>query len=174
MNRYALLMFAVAAAGFVGCQNQKPAVSTNDLFQHDFAPRQLHVIMDSQASRGARHDATFYDAHFDRGQVNSLGKAKLDLMYGSDGKFPEVIYLDVSGRFEERRDSIIAYVAQTGIDPGVLAFEQGGNPRTANLASINAPLLFNRTATGLEGSTPKAATEQSGGTTSMGFSTGSK
>src|SRR5881628_2030495 len=80
--------------------------------------RDVQRIERVQAASGARADATLASAHFDKGELNSLGRQKLSLMIDDDdANNPLVIWLNVPADDEfkaARQDSIIAYLKDQG------------------------------------------------------------
>ena len=72
--------------------------------------RDVQRIERVQNASGAREDATLEPYHFDKGEVNSLGRQKLSLMIDDDdANNPLVVYLNVPGNDEfkaARQDSV--------------------------------------------------------------------
>jgi hypothetical protein len=100
--------------------------------------RDVERVERVQAASGARVDSTLYPAHFDKGELNSLGRQKLSLMIDDDdANNPLVIYLDVPADDEfkaAKQDSVIAYLKDQGLEEKQISFRQGPNPATFHLA----------------------------------------
>jgi hypothetical protein len=89
-----------------------------------------------QSAAAARSDATLNNYHFDRGgALNSLGRAKLDLMLKDDeASLPMVVYVDIReqgdrpasdvSRYEE---SARHYLADRGLRDERVEFRSGPN-----------------------------------------------
>src|SRR5204863_9049296 len=92
-----------------------------------------------QNASGAREDATLQAYHFDKGSLNSLGRAKLALMLDDDAaNNPITIYLNVpaSDEFKSaRQDAVVAYLKDQGLEESQIAFKAGTNPEMHHLAS---------------------------------------
>ncbi|HEX2971971.1 MAG TPA: hypothetical protein VHP11_06540 [Tepidisphaeraceae bacterium] len=77
-----------------GCTHERPAKA--DPF---FPPHEQGVtasVLEAQAARGARMDATLYPAHFTASTLNTLGQAKLALILTDRADtLPLTIYLDL-------------------------------------------------------------------------------
>src|SRR5215208_3484973 len=85
--RLALLAIAGGAVAGValGCQSNPDRAIHGEVFPPDEQIRPIDRAVDVQAAKAARADATLYTYHFDRGAaLNSLGRAKLDLMLRGD------------------------------------------------------------------------------------------
>ena len=130
----ALAALALAA----GCQHQPPQDK-----QHgdDFAPqgqaRSVDQMTYAQAARGARADATLVQSHFDGDTLNTLGQQKLDLMlHDGQAADPLVVYLDVpQGTVDARRHSVVAYLADRGLNESQVRLESGPNPNSKSSAA---------------------------------------
>src|SRR5687768_13454112 len=72
----AAAMLALGAGA--GCNNKHDAAQ-NAIFKPDGEER-VSAFTDVQAANGARNDAMLYAHHFDGGQLNSLGRAKVLLI----------------------------------------------------------------------------------------------
>src|SRR6266542_1520302 len=66
----------------VGCSHQEKV--NEAFFRGDDTVNPVVRFQDTQASCGARQDGTLYPQHFNGGQLNSLGEAKLDLLLHDD------------------------------------------------------------------------------------------
>ena len=87
-----------------------------------------------QSASGARTDATLAPYHFDKGDLNSLGRDKLSRMLDDDdSNNPITIYLNLpdDDQFKAaRQDSIIAYLKDQGLEEKQVSFRAGPNPAT--------------------------------------------
>src|SRR4051794_12194543 len=106
----------------------------NDFFPPMGETRDVQRINRVQAASGARADATLVPAHFDKGELNSLGRQKLSLMIDDDdANNPLTVYLNVPENDEfkaARQDSIIAYLKEQGLEEKQVSFKAGPNPMT--------------------------------------------
>lgn len=131
-----VLTIALAA----GCQNQPPA----DVVEHgeDFTPndtvRSSLDFVDAEAANAARLDATLRSYHFDSGQLNSLGQARLDSML-RNGNLPTplVVYLDLheeEATTAKSEQAVIAYLKDRGLTDDQIKLKSGPNP------DVNCPV----------------------------------
>jgi len=127
---------AVIAAA-VGCQNRPPQQKRfGDEFAADGQPRSVQNVIDAQAARGARADATLRGVHFDGEQLNTLGQQKLDLMlHDAAPAEPLVVYLDVRPASDARRLAVVAYLRDRGLKDSQIQLEAGPNPRSTSSAA---------------------------------------
>jgi hypothetical protein len=129
----AAVVFAVA-----GCKSeQKPKLSINDHFVPDDQPRAMHEMFRQQQANAARDDGTLYASHFTGGELNSLGKQKLDVMLvGPERGFVNV-YLSVpkDAQYGAREASVIAFMAGKGLASNAFAVTPGENPNLSSPAS---------------------------------------
>ena len=103
-----------------------------EMFPPDEEVRPVDRMVEVQSAAAARADATLNAYHFDRGAaLNSLGKAKLDLMLRDDDEsLPLVVYLDVrggSGASDAHRDAVRHYLADRGVGEVQLELRDGPN-----------------------------------------------
>src|SRR5688500_12847127 len=93
----AALVAAVSAVAGCGRDGQRAQVIHGETFQPDGAPRPVDRFVHVQSAAAARADATLNASHFDgAADLNSLGRAKLDLMLRDDNAAsPFVVYLDL-------------------------------------------------------------------------------
>jgi hypothetical protein len=144
-------------------------------FPSEIEQRDMERIMRVQAAAGARGDATLQPHHFDKGEVNSLGREKLSLMLDDDDtNNPISIYLNLPQDDEfkaARQDSIIAYLKDQGLEEKQVSFKAGSNPGSYHPAS-GGLLRMAKTETGSSGSqSPAGGTNEpmsadTGGSTS--------
>ena len=144
---------AALYAAATGCQNDNATASANangngnggravihgDVFPADGEERAVDRFVRVQSASAARADATLTDHHFDRGgELNSLGRSKLDLMLKDDeSSLPVVVYVDVhrpdggqggAGAGAERcRDAARRYLADKGLADDRVDFRTGPN-----------------------------------------------
>lgn len=125
------LVFSAAVLAAAGCQQ----AATNSAA--GFAPDEQMVAMkhlnNAQAARGAASDATLYSCHFDGPAVNSLGKAKLDLMLAAADNESDAsvsVWMDVPDdqNADDRREAVKAYLRQRGLPSDRLVIGRGPNP----------------------------------------------
>ena len=99
--------------------------------------------------------------HFDKGELNSLGREKLSLMIDDDdANNPLVIYLNVPADDEfkaARQDSIIAYLKEQGLEEKQVSFKEGANPANESPGTRAASTRLAKTETGLAGGCRRAA-----------------
>jgi hypothetical protein len=133
MKRMTILATATAATmlALTACNNKNEAAQ-NAIFKPDGEER-VSRFVDVQAANGARNDGMLYAHHFDAGQLNSLGRAKVLLMLedtGSGGE-PGVVHLVDVGEGDllaQRKQSVELYL-KTAEGPNKLAF----HPAAPNL-----------------------------------------
>ena len=113
--------------------------------------RDVQRIERVQNASGAREDATLEPYHFDKGEVNSLGRQKLSLMIDDDdANNPLVVYLNVPGNDEfkaARQDSVVAYLKDQGLEEKQISFKEGPNPAT-NHPAEESLIRMSKTETG--------------------------
>src|SRR5438045_67888 len=113
--------------------------------------RDVQRIERVQNASGAREDGTLEPYHFDKGEVNSLGRQKLSLMIDDDdANNPLVVYLNVPGTDEfkaARQDSVVAYLKDQGLEEKQISFKEGPNP-AANHPAEESLIRMSKTETG--------------------------
>ncbi|MGB7156618.1 MAG: hypothetical protein WBD40_01050 [Tepidisphaeraceae bacterium] len=104
---------------------------------------------DVQRSNGARGDGNLFAAHFTDDAVNSLGRAKLDVMIRDDETVrPVTIHMAPTKDMPvtiRRMESVTAYLKDAGLSDAQIQFETGLNedsfhpaaPELANLAKMD-------------------------------------
>lgn len=96
-----------------------------DIFSQDRSGARVTRFIDVQAANGARNDAMLYPAHFDGGQLNSLGEAKLTMMLqDAESSQPQTVYLVNCGEGDllaQRKAAAEAYL-QAAVGPNKLTF----------------------------------------------------
>ena len=101
--------------------------------------RDVERIERVQEASGARVDSMLYPAHFDKGELNSLGREKLSRMIDDDdANNPLVIWLNTPTDDEfkaARQDSVVAYLKEQGLEEKQIAFKDGYNPATNHPAA---------------------------------------
>ena len=132
----AALLAAAAVFSAAGCQRDRhrPQVIHGETFPSDGAPRPVDRFIHVQSAAAARADATLNGAHFDgAADLNSLGRAKLDLMLRDDNAAsPFVVYLDLprdraAADPDALRDAVRAYLADHGVPDDALEIRTGPN-----------------------------------------------
>jgi hypothetical protein len=152
-----------------------------DFFPAPGEVRDVDRIERVQAASGARADATLFPAHFDKGELNSLGRQKLSLMIDDDdANNPLVVYLDVPTDDEfkaARQDSVIAYLKDQGLEEKQISFREGSNPATNHPAEGDIERLSKTEtggagagATGGEAAPAGGGDQSSAGASSTGMS----
>jgi len=124
----AALLLALGAGA--GCNHDKKEDAQNALFKSDGQER-VSAFADRQAANGARNDAMLYPHHFEGGQLNSLGRAKVLLMLDDDSATTaadktatRTVHLVNAGEGEllaQRKQSVELYL-KTAQGPNELAF----------------------------------------------------
>ncbi|MDB5289147.1 MAG: hypothetical protein JWL69_388 [Phycisphaerales bacterium] len=133
-------MLAVAA----GCQNKNKPMSAN-IHGEEFRPasdqRDIQRFTGTQASNGARADATLYAYHFDGPSLNSLGEKKLELMTQNYESFPpSIVYLDLppngpdTGR---RQESVALFLKDRGFKEDQIKLQLGYDPHSTSSAAAS-------------------------------------
>lgn len=127
-----------AALLLTGCAQEQP---TPEAFFPEKAGEAVTTILDAQIARGARGDATLYNAHFDDRQLSELGKDKLTWMLRDSGAaLPLAIYVDAADA-TLRADAVAAQLREMGLKDGQFRITSGGNPATARQASSDITAL---------------------------------
>ena len=127
-------LYAVAT----GCQRDNANAIHGEMFPGDGDERAVDRFVRVQSASAARADATLNDNHFDRGgELNSLGRAKLDLMLKDDeASLPMVVYIDVRHPDNGQRAAAVAdrcqdsarrYLADHGLADDRVEFRTGPN-----------------------------------------------
>lgn len=124
----------LAASAVAGCQNsqQKSYVREDDYVPNPTLERQVPRFAEMQAAVGARQDGQLVPAHFSGDTLNSLGRQKLDLMLRDSDAAPEkTVYLNLPkaqlDSFDKRRDSVVAYLKDSGLTEAQIKVEHGPN-----------------------------------------------
>jgi len=157
-----------------GCeQDRQQRQAMGEFFPQPGEVRDVQRIERVQEASGARADATLQPAHFDKGELNSLGREKLLLMLDDDdANNPVTVYLNVPAEDEfkaARQDSIIAYLKEQGLEEKQVSFRADSNPAT-NHPAADSLTRMGRTESGPAGSSAApGGTDQSmaGGTGGM-------
>ena len=151
---------------YTGCENQPTAPMrplnnrpvTSDYFVPQGEVRDFQRMEHAQAASGARADAMLYAYHFDKGELNSLGKEKLALMLDDDdSNNPMTVYLNIPENDEfksARQDAVVAFLKDQGLEEKQVSFKLGPNPDAGSPASIGLARL-QKTETGVAGATPE-------------------
>jgi hypothetical protein len=135
-----VLTLALAAVSVLaGCQ-QDTAVQHGEDFPGPGETRSAYRYAEVQAAAGARTDATMRSYHFDKGELNSLGRERLDLMLKDDESVtPLVVYLDAPAEQVDLRDhwqrSVVTYLKDRGLTDEQFKLEFGANPRSVSRAA---------------------------------------
>ena len=159
MSRIAWIQWlaaATAVAGIAGCHGggaaapgHEPAAATKvhgEIILPDDQPRATTDVAVAQAAAGARADATLHAAHFDGGELNALGRYKLDSMLeDQETAVPLVVYVDVpSDRpIAQARLSVFEYLKGRGVAESNIRLESGVNPHSTSPAADAITALNN-------------------------------
>lgn len=136
-NTTKLALLIAVGVILVGCNSSDPADKEKPLWEDPFFPRDditppSKVMFDRQVANGAAADAMLFDIHFDGGELNSLGKQKLDLMVkGKRGNMATKVYLNMpkDGEFSTARQTAVEKAFETaGIAKEQYAITFGPNP----------------------------------------------
>jgi hypothetical protein len=148
------MLIALYSAGCEQDQQQRQAMGK--FFPPPGEVRDTQRISRVQCASGARADSTLQAYHFDKGELNSLGREKLSLMIDDDdANNPLVVYLNVPADDEfkgARQDSVVAYLKEQGLEEKQVSFKEGVNPGTNHPAQDGLTRLA-KTETGLAGAT---------------------
>jgi hypothetical protein len=133
--------------------------------------RDTQRIEHAQMAAGAREDATLLAYHFDKGELNSLGREKLSLMLDDDASNnPMIIYLDIPGGDEfkaARQDAVVAYLKDQGLQESQISFRAGPNLDQLHPASEGITNL-SKTNTGGDSGSSSSATSGTAAATGGG------
>jgi hypothetical protein len=135
-----LKLFATFVLGSmlsIGCANPSFEAANNE-FRPDHEIRPIHTVLYTQATNGARNDATLNDAHFDGNALNSLGEAKLRMMADSDNAAPLIVYMNVPSDHPDtasRNESVRRYLSASGVASNRFKLEAGPNPNSRSFAA---------------------------------------
>ena len=126
-----------AAVGVVvvlaGCQQDEgqAAKQHGEVFPGPYETRTPAKFADAHSAAGARTDSTLRSYHFDKGELNSLGREKLDLMVKDDDACdPLVVYLDARGASNLRgqwQDAVAEHLTSRGLTDDQISFKSGAN-----------------------------------------------
>jgi uncharacterized membrane protein YgcG len=177
-HRALLICGAVGAISLcsAGCKcdhKKQPDNNMAGFFAPADATHDVQRIAHVQAASGARADATLEPYHFDKGELNSLGREKLSLMLDDDAaNNPMTIYLNVPTDDEfkaARQDAVVAYLKEQGLEETQVSFKQGTNPDSQFQAGETLTRM-DKTETGTSGS--GASSSPGAGGTDSGMSSG--
>jgi len=127
-----------------GCTENQQAASDKEYGQ-EFVDRHdsgVTKIAHAQAVGGASGDAILYPVHFNGPKLNSLGKAKLDLIVEHPTDQPRAVYVNLAESdpaLGARHEAVAAYLHEQGLGDADFKIESGTNPGT-----------YTRTANGIE------------------------
>ena len=122
-----------------GCHHDTdPPPDRTDPFAGEPAVRQAQQFAVAQAATGAREDGTLRAAHFDGGNLNSLGQQKLALMVrDEDASGPVVVYLDLpaGAAAPKARQAVVEYLKSQGMAEAQIRVQDGPNPAVTSPAA---------------------------------------
>jgi hypothetical protein len=133
---------ALAVLGAAGCRQNGDAPRDDagvthhgEKFPADGEVRPIDRFIRAQSAAAARTDSALFAHHFDAaGDLNSLGRRKLDLMLEDDAAPPLVVYLDLArpgadpAPADRCGDAVRAYLADRGLGGLQLEVRTGHNP----------------------------------------------
>lgn len=129
-SSWILLMTGVLV--MAGCHHDtEPPPDRTDPFAGEPAVRPAQQFAAAQAATGAREDGTLRAAHFDAGNLNSLGQQKLALMVrDDDAAGPMVVYLDLpaTAPAPRAREAVVEFLKSQGLAEAQIRVENGPNP----------------------------------------------
>jgi hypothetical protein len=158
---------ALAVATCGGCQHRQESRVNGGDFRPEGETRSVQRFAEVQMAAGARTDATLRTYEFDCGDLNSLGRQKIDLLLKDDNACsPLVVYLDVKQdeNYAARQESVTAYLKDRGLTASQVKLVAG--PNTTNLSPTGpalrgkklldsgAPVALNPEPTGSAGGPP--------------------
>lgn len=148
------MLIAIYGTGCKADSDKQQRQPMSEFFPAQGEMRDLQRIQRVQAASGARNDATLQPFHFDKAELNSLGRDKLALMLDDDdANNPITIYLNLPADDEfkaPRQDAIIAYLKDQGLEEKQVSFKPGPNERT-NHPAAEALARMSKTETGVAG-----------------------
>ncbi|HMO25713.1 MAG TPA: hypothetical protein PKB10_05540 [Tepidisphaeraceae bacterium] len=137
-----VLSFAVALVITSGCRNHKNIEHAAQIgaFKGDDEGRAIQDYARVQAANGARDDAMLRDHHFAGTRLNSLGRAKIDLMLADleDSADPIELFLHLDEQADNtpaRREAVVAYLNSRGATGDAVNIRSGANPAHWHSAS---------------------------------------
>lgn len=147
-TNYFALVLAVAVIG--GCKSEptakeptpKEQARQSEHFPADDADRPVWRILESQTAAAAAEDGMLYAHHFQGGELNDLGRDKLDLMSRSEMR-PLVVYVNVSddANSAARQEAVTRFLSTTGMEADAMMVKAGPNPGPG---AATAEVLANR------------------------------
>jgi hypothetical protein len=161
---------------YTGCETPPkdlpPIMQNRPVTAEHFVPqgevRDFHRMMHAQAASGARADSMLYAYHFDKGELNSLGKEKLALMLDDDdSNNPMTVYLNIAENDEfksARQDAVVAFLKDQGLEEKQVSFKLGPNPDAGFPASIGLDRLGKTETGGATAAAPGDSSPGYGGT----------
>lgn len=137
MTKFYCVAAATIFMGVAGCQGQKPDNGTSSFFPGYNETRAVDRINNVQIAAGARADATLDPAHFDQGELNSLGMGKLDYMIQDDESInPMTVWMNVpeDNNLNKREKAVTRYLKDRGLKETQIKFAIGPNPDSSGYA----------------------------------------
>jgi hypothetical protein len=103
-------------------------------------------LANEQVAAGARTDLTLRPYHFDGGDLNSLGKEKLDFIFvnGDNKSGEKAVYIDAAAGddaagqklAQARHDAVKDYLLSMGLAENSFRLESGYNPNNTSAAAL--------------------------------------
>jgi hypothetical protein len=105
--------------------------------------RSVDLVTHKQSARGAAEDAMLFSQHFDGNELNSLGRAKLDLLFSAHAGQPVAVYIPQDEQSPARRASVEHYWHGSRWSDVQVEFREGANeatlvPASKGLAGLKA------------------------------------
>ncbi|HEY0007402.1 MAG TPA: hypothetical protein VGB55_01655 [Tepidisphaeraceae bacterium] len=162
--RVELSLLSLVAVAAIGCKSETNSFAMNDQFQPDNEPRQVHNIFHQQAAIGNREDGQLYAVHFNEGELNSLGRAKLDSMTRPGDARKMHVYLDVpkDSTYGPREAAVISYLSEKGLASNSYNLTAGANPNLSAPAAQSLKGLTRQNKSGAESGSEETATPMGG------------
>lgn len=122
------LLLSVSLLSIAGCNADKSSMAS--FFPPNDGNRRVDQFIETQTNLGVRQDATLQAYHFDGKHLNSLGLEKLDRMIPDEPNTELVVYLNLadSPLSTARKDDVVAYLEEAGLDADLIKIENGVNP----------------------------------------------
>jgi len=167
------MLIALYTTGCNTVDTNPQVQAMNAFFPASGEVRDSQRVVRASAAAGARADATLQPYHFDKGELNSLGEQKLNLMLDDDdANNPIVIYMNLpADEFKSpRQDAVVAYLKSEGLETNQVSFKPAPNMNSGGLAQTGISRLAKTETGGTGGSGSK--TEESSTPTSSDTSPG--